>query len=429
MKTATRVRLALEQKAAIRAHHDAHRQLSRRELCEWATDAFSLPRVLAKSTLADALKSVSSSNSSSTLQPTRKANHAARSPDLEATLAAWVQRCEELKLAVVTGATIRQKAEKIRRELLPKLAPPAAAKLATMRFSKGWLFRFQARHRLRSRRTHGEAGSAKTAAVEDGRAALQKSTSRYERRDIYNMDETAFFYCAVADKSVSASSVSGRKKVKKRITVAVTSNADGSARPPLLFVGTARQPRCFSGQTSEQLGLQYASSQKGWMTGQIFERWLTEFNDDMQREDRRVLLLLDNVSSHRTTMQLSNVEVMMLPPNTTAHLQPQDAGVIQMFKAKIRELQNERVVDRLDALLARAEESGVGIIESEVDALHNVNVLEAMRWAEDAWSHVSSTSVANCWRHTKILDEDMYELVDSFRRCRLEDPRLSQIAQ
>lgn len=68
---------------------------------------------------------------------------------------------------------------------------------------------------------------------------------------MYNMDKTAYYYCAISDKSVSACSFPGRKNVKKRITVAVASNADGSMRPPLLFIEMARQSRCFGGRLSE----------------------------------------------------------------------------------------------------------------------------------------------------------------------------------
>ncbi|KAF1327258.1 Integrase catalytic core protein, partial [Globisporangium splendens] len=60
----------------------------------------------------------------------------------------------------------------------------------------------------------------------------------------------------------------------------------------------------------------------------------------------------------------------------------------------------------------RAAEIGAENMERETDALHQADVLQAMQWAEEAWQHVASSSIANCWRHAKILDEEMYELVD-----------------
>lgn len=421
MTTATaRVRLTLSQKTTLRAKHAAHPEMTRRELCEWALAAFALPRPLAKTTLRDILNKSDRGADDTELSPSRKASHKARCPQLETALVAWIQRCEELRLPIVTGATIRQKAKKICSELLARGLPSHVSKqLTAMTFSAGWLARFQSRNRLKSRRVHGEASSVDPAAVESGREALRKATARYAKKDIYNMDETAYYYCAVPSRTVSAASFSGRKHVKKRITVAITSSANGTSRPPLLFIGTARQPRCFGGKSSEQLGLQYASSPKGWMNSCIFVQWLERFNDSMREQGRKVLLLLDNVSSHRTDKMLSNTEVLMLPPNTTSHLQPQDAGIIQAFKAKISELKNEYVVERLDALLDRAEEIDQQTVEKEAVALYNADVLQAMKWAQEAWQHVTSSSIANCWRHTKIFDEEMYELVDSMGSCDL----------
>ena len=56
---------------------------------------------------------------------------------------------------------------------------------------------------------------------------LQAVTSLYDKKDIYNMDETAYFYCSIPDKTISKNRIPGRKKIKKRLTVAVTSNGDG----------------------------------------------------------------------------------------------------------------------------------------------------------------------------------------------------------
>ena len=57
----------------------------------------------------------------------------------------------------------------------------------------------------------------------------------------------------------------------------------------------------------------------------------------LYRESLCILLLLDNVSTHRLddNEQLSNVKLHFLPPNTTAHLQPLDQGIIYSFKVVI----------------------------------------------------------------------------------------------
>jgi len=55
---------------------------------------------------------------------------------------------------------------------------------------------------------------------------------------------------------------------------------------------------------------------------------------------RKILLILDNASSHKWNKdeELSNVVLLFLPPNTTAHLQPCNAGIIWSFKSHHRKL-------------------------------------------------------------------------------------------
>lgn len=120
------------------------------------------------------------------------------------------------------------------------------------------------------------------------------------------------------------------------------------------------------------------------MTGKIFELWAERFNAGMRGEGRRVLLMLDHVSSHRQHIQLSHVTIKMLPPNTTTHLQPQDAGVIETFKTKIAALRDAHMVEKVDALLARAAAQRRHNAVDEVEQLHHSDVLEAMRWAEES---------------------------------------------
>lgn len=72
---------------------------------------------------------------------------------------------------------------------------------------------------------------------------LLNVTEGVAKQDIYHMDETAYFYCATPSKVMASTEQEGRKSSKKRTTVAISSNADGPARPPLLFGGTANKPR------------------------------------------------------------------------------------------------------------------------------------------------------------------------------------------
>ena len=83
------------------------------------------------------------------------------------------------------------------------------------------------------------------------------------------------------------------------------------------------------------------------MTSHFFQRWLSHFIEQMRTETRHVLLLVDNVSSHRSDKPLSHVELRMVPPSITTFLQPQDAAIISSFKAQISKIQHRYIADRL----------------------------------------------------------------------------------
>ncbi|KAF0713723.1 hypothetical protein As57867_004228, partial [Aphanomyces stellatus] len=208
-----------------------------------------------------------------------------------------------------------------------------------LKFSKGWLYKFQRKHGLSSKRQHGEAGSTPREAVRQGREQVLATTQGYNADDVYNINETSFFWCMSPHRSITRSRTHGTKKSKKRITLALTTNASGTDMLEPLFIGSAVKPRCFHGRTADDLGYDYTSSKKAWMNGDIFDTYLRTMDAKMAAANRNVLLLVDNASPHKAKddTQFSNVSLKWLPPNTTAYLQPQDAGIIASFKAKVKQ--------------------------------------------------------------------------------------------
>ncbi|RLO09014.1 hypothetical protein DYB28_006206 [Aphanomyces astaci] len=173
------------------------------------------------------------------------------------------------------------------------------------------------------------------------------------------MDETSFFYCLSPHRSITRHRIPGTKKSKKRITLALTTNADGSDVIDPLFIGTAVQPRCFNHQTGKELGFDYHASKKAWMNGSIFNTYLHALNDRMVSENRKVLMFVDNAPPHKLEdeAQLTNVSMKMLPPNTTAYLQPQDADIIASFKAKVKQRQLQNAPDQIEEVMSGARTS------------------------------------------------------------------------
>ena len=61
---------------------------------------------------------------------------------------------------------------------------------------------------------------------------------------------------------------------------------------------------------------------------------LTKLNSKMKRENRHIILFLDNASCHPSSLKgmFSNVQMKFLPKNTISRTQPLDAGIIKTWK-------------------------------------------------------------------------------------------------
>ncbi|KAF0714158.1 Aste57867_4014 [Aphanomyces stellatus] len=223
----------------------------------------------------------------------------------------------------------------------------------------------------------------------------------YDKSDIYNMDETGLFYNYQPNTTISNEPRSGVKKDKSRISVALAANADGTDKLPLFFIGKAKRPRCFGTMSADELGYLYRNNRKAWMTIALFSEWLDIVNIDMARMSRNIVLILDNASSHSTvTVNLTNVVVVMLPPNTTSHLQPMDAGIIANFKSNYKRHQIDHAVRTIDEMGRISVAPAI-----QTKNLYAVDVRTAMSWATDAWNDVSSETIRKCWSRTGIVPE------------------------
>jgi hypothetical protein len=214
----------------------------------------------------------------------------------------------------------------------------------------------------------------------------------WETRNVFNMDETALFYAMSPDRGLATTQHHGLKQSKVRLTLAFTTNADGTERLPPLIIGHAKRPRCFQRKTGEQLGFNYHSNSRAWMTGEIFREWLVDWDHCLQQEDRSILLLVDNFAGHNyDTRSITNIRVERFSPNLTAHVQPLDAGIIHCFKSYYRRHFLRRALDLFD---------------DGADDIYSINQLQAMRMISMAWEDLSNETIVHCWQKVDILPVD-----------------------
>ena len=211
--------------------------------------------------------------------------------------------------------------------------------------SCGWLQKFLFRHQLSSAVLCGEGAEVRPETVDNWKAKLPDLLKGYSPKDIYNCDETGLFFRTLPSRSYVSKTDSAKngKLAKDRITVLLASSMAGDKLRPLV-IGKSANPRCFSQRSKRQMEITYESNSKAWMTSEIFTRWLNRLNNKMILQDRKILLFMDNCGAHPPTT-LSNIKLVFFPPNTTSHLQPMDAGIIQNVKLHYRKVHAEKHFD------------------------------------------------------------------------------------
>ncbi|KAF0147144.1 MAG: Uncharacterized protein FD143_3102 [Ignavibacteria bacterium] len=254
-------------------------------------------------------------------------------------------------------------------------------------YSSGWLSNFKKRFGIARYKLTGESNAVDLLSVNTGRVELQKVLAAYSPEDIANLDETGVFYRLPPNSTLATKPIHGTKKIKDRLTVVLCSNATGSFKMKPIVIGKAARPRCFGKTFNPNNLVTYKSNANAWMITREFHELVKELDAQMRSRNRKIILLVDNCSSHSTPEgNLTNVRLHFLPPNTTAHLQPLDAGIIQTFKIHYRKLLVRHYVQCVD---------------TKQDM--TIDVKQALYFIRDAWNTVSESTIAGCWNRVGIL--------------------------
>ena len=147
--------------------------------------------------------------------------------------------------------------------------------------------------------------------------------SHYPLENIFNADEFGLFYQCLPNQTLhlKGENCSGGKHSKIRLTGLAAGNAYGE-RLPMFFIGKANQPRCFKGVRN--LPCRYRAQRKSWMTVELFEERLRQLDRKFSAANRKIILIIDNCTTHLHVEQLNSIELIFLPPNTTSNTQLMD---------------------------------------------------------------------------------------------------------
>lgn len=276
--------------------------------------------------------------------------------------------------------------------------------------SNGWLESFRKRHNISGGTICGESADVDSNIMQDWADRLPELMSGYEARDIYNLDESGFFFRSSANKTLrmKGGECKGDKTSKERLTVMLCANAVGS-KERALVIGKSKKPRCFKNTNMSMLPVTYYHSSKAWMTSAIMEDYLTKLDQKMGRQNRKILLFMDNAASHPHHVTLKNIKICFLPANISSKSQPMDQGIIQALKLKYRKKQLRRIIQKMAIDRAKAGS----------DFLKEINVADAIYWCAEAWEDVDPKTIIKCFRRCnmvpgkEIATEEMETVADT----------------
>jgi hypothetical protein len=110
---------------------------------------------------------------------------------------------------------------------------------------------------LKEHKFHGEAASVDPNAIVDEWARLKKISARYKEDNQFNIDETYANPFNTPDRGMATHEISGKKKNKFRITIALACSTSDTEKLPPFFIGKYAKPRYFQKQSGGEFGFYY----------------------------------------------------------------------------------------------------------------------------------------------------------------------------
>ncbi|GBN68838.1 hypothetical protein AVEN_78392-1 [Araneus ventricosus] len=122
-----------------------------------------------------------------------------------------------------------------------------------------------------------------------------------------------------------------------------------------------------------------------WMTSDLFQKYLRQWDKELAKKKRKIILLIDNCTAHIEPSNLQWIKVVFLPPNTASLLQPMDQGVIRSLKWHYRKQLILRILECYDK-------------NKDCD----ISLLDAVVLLEKSWRLVTKSTIRNCFSHVGL---------------------------
>jgi len=182
-KRSTNTNMTNEVRIAFCEHKKKHPSLTQAYLITWLQETHNVS--VSQGTISLTLKcSAEILAKKEDVNQTAKWQRTVKYPLMETALYRWFLTYQDQ--VNMSGDLTKEKASYFLAELYPGHG--------AFEFSNGWLEAFKNRRDIKSYCHFGESGSANMAVIEESLPHICLTLDQYERRDIYNMDETGLFY-------------------------------------------------------------------------------------------------------------------------------------------------------------------------------------------------------------------------------------------
>ena len=327
------------------------------------------------------------------MKKTKKANRGlkARWPQLEKQVHTWVleQRSAGRGLSTVQ---LRLHAQVVAKEM----------NINDFAGGPSWCYRFMQRNRLSIRaRT---AMSQKLPAdfqskIDSFREFIEKHVGEHNVTPdhIINMDEVPLTFDipmgrSVAEKGQKSVNIITTGHEKSHFTVVLACCGNGSKLPPMVI---------FKRKTMAKIkspSVEVAVNEKVWMDQEMMNLWLTKCytkRPDGFFRARKALLVMDSMRAHITPQVKDKLKVFnsipaIIPGGLTKILQPLDISMNRSFKAVLRNLWEQWMIDGEHSFTATGR-------------MRHATFLDVIGWIDKAWASVTTETILSGFRKAGII--------------------------
>lgn len=208
-----RLGLTIQQKKVVIDEFERSRRegkaLNQASLAQWAFTAFGLPVCPSQPTISKIIRKASQIKDTQNNGSVRFRNGLCI--PMEHALLSWIHRRFHDRIAI-NGQMVGTAGKYILRMMNSKLS---TEQQVSMKFSKGWLHRFEKRYKLRSLQSYGESGDVPVAVVQNALGPSREVLLLYSLHDCFNADEFGLFYKMAPDRTIGVQRLPGRKRRKR----------------------------------------------------------------------------------------------------------------------------------------------------------------------------------------------------------------------